>query len=250
MDNLPTTEVLLLQRRTIRNFKDQTLTAEQYTRLMEVARQAPTSNFLQQCSTIHVTDTPLREQIRIICKQQYVGANGDLIVFIVDLYRNHRIRAQLGLAEARLNSTDAFIQGVEDTLIAAQSVVMAAESMGLGCVYLGSIQNNIRPIIQMLRLPKLTFPLVALQIGVPDQIPALKPRLPLRMRSFENSYADVFDLHDFAEYDEIVQTYYDLRDSSKHVDSFTQQLASKLSQTHDKRDEILAVIQEQGFCQY
>ncbi|MCO6505136.1 MAG: NADPH-dependent oxidoreductase [Snodgrassella sp.] len=250
MNKLTTTEELLLQRRTVRKFRNQSLTLEQYTRLMEVARQAPTSNFLQQCTIIHVTDMHLREQIRAICQQQYVGANGDLIVFVVDLYRNHRICAQLGLADDALNSTDAFIQGMEDTLIAAQSVVMAAEAMGLGCVYLGSIQNDIRSIIQMLHLPKLTFPLVALQVGVPDQMPELKPRMPLNLRSFENSYQDVFDLNHFAQYDEIVQTYYDLRDSSKHVDPFTQQVASKLSHTCFKRNDILKVIQDQGLCQY
>lgn len=250
LNNSTTTEQLLLQRRTVRHFKKQSLTSEQYAHLMEVARQAPTSNFLQQCSFIHITDPAIREQIRAVCQQQYVGANGDLIVFVIDLYRNHRIRAQFGLADDALNSTDAFIQGMEDTMIAAQSVVMAAESMGLGCVYLGSIQNDIRSIIKILKLPKLTYPLVALQIGIPDLIPELKPRLPLKLRSFENQYEDRFDLNNLKEYDAIVEKYYDLRDTSKHVDSFTQQIATKLSQTNHKRDEILAIIQEQGFCQY
>lgn len=250
MNKLTTTEQFLLQRRTVRHFKDKTLSQEQYQRLLEVARQAPTSNFLQQCSMIRVTDVEKRERIRNICQQKYVGAYGDLIIFVVDLYRNHRIRTQLGLADDGLASTDAFIQGIEDTIIAAQSVVMAAESMGLASVYLGSIQNDVRPIIQILNLPKLTFPLVGLQIGEPDQVPELKPRMPLTLRSFENSYEDVFDLNHFAEYDATVKTYYDLRDRSKHVDSFTQQIASKLSQSHFKRDDIVAVIKEQGFCQY
>ena len=63
MNNSTTTEQLLLQRRTVRHFKKQSLTSEQYARLMEVARQAPTSNFLQQCSIIHITDPTIREQI-------------------------------------------------------------------------------------------------------------------------------------------------------------------------------------------
>ena len=91
---------------------------------------------------------------------------------------------------------------------------------------------------------------MALQIGIPDLIPELKPRLPLKLRSFENQYEDRFDLNNLNEYDAIVEKYYDLRDTSKHVDSFTQQIATKLSQTNHKRDEILAIIQEQGFCQY
>jgi hypothetical protein len=74
---------------------------------------------------------------------------------------------------------------VQEAMIAAQSVAIAAESMGLGSVYLSSIQNDIRPLIQILKLPKLTFPLVAMQIGIPAQMPERKPRLPLATRSFE-----------------------------------------------------------------
>lgn len=248
--NISATEELLLQRHTVRSFKDQTLTDEQYTRLMEAARFAPTSEFLQQCSIIRVTDSHLREQIRTICHLDYVGANGDLLVFVVDMYRNHRIRAQLGLADDGLSSTDLFIQAMEDTLIAAQNVVIAAESMGLGSVYLGSIQNDIRPIIQMLKLPKLTFPLVGLQVGVPEKRTQVKPRMPLPLRSFENQYQDEFNLQNFAEYDAIVETYYGQRDSNQRIDSFTKQIADKISRKRFKRDDILAVIHEQGFCQY
>ncbi|KDN14199.1 hypothetical protein SALWKB29_1689 [Snodgrassella communis] len=67
---------------------------------MEVARNAPTSHFLPQCPIVRVPDLQLREQIRGICHQQYVGTNSDLQVFVVDLYRNHRICNQLGLTLA------------------------------------------------------------------------------------------------------------------------------------------------------
>ena len=55
---------LLLQRRTIRAFKAQTLTAEQVQTLMEVAQHTATSNFWQQSSVIHVTDPQIRAHIR------------------------------------------------------------------------------------------------------------------------------------------------------------------------------------------
>ncbi|WP_100149086.1 hypothetical protein [Snodgrassella communis] len=67
---------------------------------MEIARNAATSHFSPQCSIIRVTDLQLREQIRGICHQQYVGTKSNLQVFVVDLYRNHRICNQLGLASA------------------------------------------------------------------------------------------------------------------------------------------------------
>ncbi|MBA1395267.1 NADPH-dependent oxidoreductase, partial [Lactobacillus sp. XV13L] len=123
---------LLLKRRTIRAFKPQTLTAEQLQTLMEVARQTATSTFLQQCSIIHITDPQIRAQIRAVSNQAYVGANGDLFVFVIDLYRNQQIRQQKGVGDGRLHATDVFLQAMEDTVLAAQNVTTAAESMGLG----------------------------------------------------------------------------------------------------------------------
>ena len=162
MEN-PTLE-LLLNRRTIRAFKPQTLTTEQLNTLMEVARQAATSTFLQQCSVIHVTDAQIRSQIRDITTQSYVGANGDLFIFVIDLYRNQQIRHQKGETDGRLHAMDVFLQAMEDTVLTAQNVTTAAESMGLGCVFLGSIQNDAQKMIELLNLPKMTFPLLGLQV--------------------------------------------------------------------------------------
>ena len=242
------TEKLLLQRRSIRAFKPVTLTPEQCQRLMEVARQAATSTFLQQCSVIHVTDEALRATIREVCRQKYVGANGDLFIFVVDLYRNYRLRQQQQVGVGQLHTTDVFMQGVEDTMLAVQSVATAAESMDLGCVFLGSIQNDIRPIIKALHLPQLTFPLIGLQVGIPDQQPQLKPRLPLALRTFDNHYQDVFDLNNFQDYDQVVHTYYDLRDANRRVDTFTNQIKKKLTTSQAQRNEILPVLHEQGLC--
>lgn len=101
-------ENLLLNRRTIRAFKEQSLTQEQLNLLLEAARQTATSSFLQQSSVIHVTASEKRQQIREICQQDYVGANGDLFIFVVDLYRNQQIRKASGNNDGRLHKTDVF----------------------------------------------------------------------------------------------------------------------------------------------
>lgn len=58
-----------------------------------------------------------------------------------------------------------------------QNTVNATESMGLGAVILGSILNDAAQLIELLQLPKLTFPVLGLEVGYPDQEPQLKPRL-------------------------------------------------------------------------
>lgn len=158
-----------LNHRTIRAFKNQELTDEQKKTLEEVARHTSTSMFLQQFSMMHVTDDEKRAKIREITGQKYVGANGDLFIFVADLYRNSEIRRQLGKDEGALHGTDVFLQAVEDTVLAVQNFVNAAESMGLGAVILGSINNEPKELVKILNLPKMTYPVLGVQVGVPDQ---------------------------------------------------------------------------------
>ena len=129
-----------LAHRTIRAYKDQPLTEEEVTTLMEVARHTATSSFLQSCTVLHITDPAVRETIGAASGQPYVGGTkGDLFIFVADLYRNSRIRAEQGVSSEALGSINLFLTALEDALLAAQNVVVAAESMGLGTVYLGSI---------------------------------------------------------------------------------------------------------------
>lgn len=236
--------------RTIRAFKDQALTVDQLTTLYEAARHTSTSMFLQQFSIIHVTDPQLRSQIRDISGQKYVGANGDLFVFIADLYRNQQIRQQLGNDDGRLHTTDIFMQAVEDTVLAVQNFLTAAESIGLGGVILGSIVDDPARLIKILSLPKMTMPLLGIQVGIPDQKPQLKPRLPLKFTTFENGYPHDFKVSDLAEYDHEVNQYYDLRDANRRVDAFTKQInGRKLNQgVANSRDELAKVIHSQGLA--
>ena len=71
-----------LDHRTIRAFKEQILSQEQLVTLLEVARHTSTSMFMQGFSVMHITDPKKRAAIRNISTQPYVGANGDLFIFI------------------------------------------------------------------------------------------------------------------------------------------------------------------------
>ncbi len=198
--------------KSIRKFKDQTLTRDQLETLYTVFQHTPTSMFMQNASLLHITDEAKRAKIRELCNQKYVGAEGDLFIFVVDLYRNYQIRKQLGKDDGRVHTTDIFFQAVEDTMLAVQNVANAVESMGLGYVDLGTVNDHPLEMLKTLDLPKLTFPILGLQVGIPDQKPQLKPRLPLEFTCFENEYNKDFDVKELKDYDQVVTTYYDLRD--------------------------------------
>lgn len=237
-----------LQHRTIREFKNMDLPREIVDTLMEVARRTATSNGLQAYSIIRITDPSIKKQLAEVCNQEYVARAPELWVFIVDQFRNNSIVKEKGSETRNAADMDKFFQGFTDACIAAQNVVNAAEAMDLGTVYFGSILNDPAKTCKILNLPKLTFPVVGLGLGYPNQNPQLKPRFENRLRVFENSYK-IFDnyLDEIKDYDEEMTTYYDLRDANRRVDSFSDQVVDKLAISLPKRREMLKVIRQQGF---
>ena len=139
-------------------------------------------------------------------------------------------------------------QSIGDSYIACQNLVVAVESLGYGTNYFGNIFNDIDKVIEILKLPKLTFPVIALGIGIIDQNPQVKPRMNLENKVFDNSYKIYDDyLETFKEYDNIMQTYYDLRDANRRVDSYTNQVITQAKKSFIERKDILKSIENQGF---
>ena len=67
-----------------------------------------------------------------------------------------------------------------DSALAAQNAAIAAESLGLGTVYIGAIRNNLEGVALELGLPPRAFATFGMCVGHPDpaQLSAIKPRLP------------------------------------------------------------------------
>lgn len=237
-----------LEHRTIREFKDQKIPHEVLELLMEVARRTATSTGMQASSIIRVTDPKIKTEIAGICNQEYVARVPELLIFIVDQYRNNQIAKEKNCFVENAKDMDRFFAAFTDACIMAQNLVTAAESMGLGTVYFGSILNDSEKICELLKLPELTFPVIGLGLGYPNQNPQLKPRMEMRLRVFENAYT-TFEryLDEIKEYDEEMRVYYDLREPGRPVDSFSNQVVTRLKQQNIKRQEILNIIRKQGF---
>ena len=235
--------------RTIRAYKEQPLTEAEIETLMEVARHTATASYLQGYTVLHITDPQVREKIYAASGQPYVGGTkGDMFIFVVDLYRNSRIRAEQGVSSEALSSMNLFLTGAEDALLAAQNVVVAAESMGLGTVYLGSILADPRLVVDALELPELTFPILGLLVGHSDQEPGQKPRLPLSILTAENTYPRIESYTEaLADYDREVTEYYDLRSGSR-LESFTHLVANGIGVGGAHVSPIMQVLNEQGLC--
>lgn len=237
-----------LNHRTIREFKDERIPQEIFELLIEVAKRTPTSNGMQASSIIRVTDPEKKRAIAGVCRQEYAARAPELLIFVADQYRNFRIAGEKGCNDPSARDMDRFFQAYTDACLTAQNIVNAAESMNLGAVFFGSILNDAEKIIEILNLPELTMPVVGLGLGYPNQNPQLKPRMGMDLRLFENTYKS-FDsyLEEIKDYDKEMQTYYDLREANKRVDSFSDQVVTKLKNLIPKRSEMVNIMKKQGF---
>lgn len=158
----PTIE-LICGHRSIRHFTDEPISEAQCEAIINSARATSSSSFLQCSSIIRITDKALREElVTLTGGQKHVAQAAEFWVFCADFNRHLQIcpDAQLGLAEQLL-------LGVVDTAMMAQNALTAAESLGLGGVYIGGLRNNIEAVTKLLKLPQHVLPLFGLCLGWP-----------------------------------------------------------------------------------
>lgn len=237
-----------LNHKTIRKFKDKPVSEDIMETLFNVANRTASSVAMQSYSIIRVKDKKKRQEISKICKQDYVNDVPEFLIFIVDVFRNAKISEEMGGDLKAKRDMDRFFQGFTDGSIAAQNMYTAIESLDMRAVYFGSVLNDSKKIIEILDLPELTFPIVGLGFGYPDQEPQLKPRMDISLKVFKDTYKiqDNY-LDSIKEYDKEMKKYYDLRDTTKPLDSFSTQVVGYLKNPNEKRSKILRVIKDQGF---
>lgn len=181
----------LLGRRSIRKFKDEAIDDDTRATLETVAQHAASSQFLNDWSAIRLTDPAIKAKLAEFGHQPYIATAPLLYVFVIDEHRNARIAERKGIDPAsdefHLKYSYRFTQAQNDAVLALHAMETAAYSLGLGCVILGSLLNNIPGLIDVLNLPEYTYPVLGLAIGKPDQNPTVKPRMPRTMQFFENT---------------------------------------------------------------
>lgn len=247
-----TTLNILLNRRSIRAFLPDAIDEETMFALEDAAQHAASSQYLNDWSAIRITDPELKQKLAEIGNQPYIASAPLLYVFVLDEYRNAMIAQQGGVDihsdTFTLNNSYRFSQAQNDAVLALHAMETAAESLGLGCVILGSLLNNVPELISLLGLPQFTYPVLGLALGKPAQEPALKPRLPRNMQFFDNQYdtnTDHFHIY-LQQFDDEVHHYYDLRNPDRPVDTFSSQITSKAVE-QGVLDRGIAQAEAQGF---
>lgn len=236
---------LLQRHRSIRKFKPVPVSEDQLKAIVRSAQSASTSSNVQAYSVIRVTDPGIRKQIAAVAGNQvYVEECPLFLVWCADLYRN-KVACSLNEADMVSAGTENFIIATVDTALAAQNAAIAAESMGLGVVYIGGIRNNLREVTRLLQLPELVYPVFGMCIGYPDQDPSQRPRLSVDAVLHENVYEVESVANGVREYDVRMRQYYLGRTGGKRDTTWSQEMVNKYRQ--QARAYIKAYLEEQGF---
>lgn len=232
---------LLLNHRSIRAFSTQPIAPEARAAIIAAAQSASSSSFLQCSSIIRITDPTLRQSLARYCgDQQQVADAAEFWVFCADFHRHLDIfpQAQTGMAEQLL-------LGCVDTALMGQNALVAAESLGLGGVFIGGIRNHIADVTSLLALPQQVLPLFGLCLGYPAATPDLKPRLPASLVVHENSYQPL-DKAALAQYDQQLGDYYQQRGNNRRRDTWSEHVQRTLQK--ELRPFILDYLHQQGWA--
>ena len=160
--------------------------------------------------------------------------------FCMDSYRHNQ------LAKVQTDWTEVMIIGAIDAALMAQNILAAAESLGLGGVYIGSLRNDIRRAGEILGLPKHVVPLFGLCLGHPDMSSKInqsqRPRLPLDVLVSTDTY-QIPDESTLTKYNEVVRAYY----QGRRLDlDWAAQITATFGD--EVRPFMLNYLQDQGFA--
>lgn len=191
---------LLMRRRSVRSYAERPILAAEREAILKATLRAPTAGNMTLYSIIEISDPTLKERLAETCDHQPFIAKAPLLLAFVadyqrwfDAYRAAGVeeicRAQ-GQAMRRPAEGDLFLAAC-DTLIAAQTAVTAAESLGIGSCYIGDFLEQYEIHRELLQLPPYVLPVTLVCFGYPLEVGGAgrqTPRFDARYIVHENGY--------------------------------------------------------------
>ncbi|KAL4954134.1 Nitro/flavin reductase [Aspergillus filifer] len=168
MHFVPETTRTILTHKSTRSFLSTPLPPGMLQTLIASAQSAPTSSMQQSYSILAIQDPKHKDAASRICgDQDFIRQAPVFLIFCADLNRMSGMVQRYGVANKALDKVD--------------NASLAAESLGLGCCFVGGVRNNAAELVDLLGLPKGVFGVVGLAVGYSD--PSIKvdikPRLPM-----------------------------------------------------------------------
>ena len=177
MEKNPVIETIL-KRKSMRAYEKKAVESEVRAELLNATLRAPTAGNLMLYSIVEVTDQHIKNKLVKTCDNQPFIARAPLVwLFLADYQRwfdyfitsgVESLCAEKQIPMRKPEEGDLFLACC-DALIAAQTAVIAADSLGLGSCYIGDIMENYEAQRDLFDLPKYVFPICLLCFGYPTR---------------------------------------------------------------------------------
>lgn len=181
---------VLLSHRTIRQYRDEPIDEALLKKIIEAGTRASTTGNMQIYSIIVNRDEEMKKKLAPTHFNQPTFTGAPLsLTFCADFNRFNKWCRQRN-AEPGYDNFQSFVAAAIDALLVAQNVCVAAESVGLGICYIGTVTYNADKIIDILELPKGVVPVATVTLGWPAEDPPQPERLPLEAVVHQETYKD------------------------------------------------------------
>lgn len=231
----------IMAHRSIRAFTDEAITESEFNTIIQAGMSGSSSHFMQVLSVIRVKDTEKRKKLaQLAGNQAYVESAAEFLVFCIDFQRHCELNSNVKPEFMELT-----LVGAVDAGIMAQNCLLAAESLGLGGVFIGGLRNSPAEVDALLELPAHTAVLFGMCLGHPAQSPEQKPRLPIDVVVHTDSYHSL-DKTLIDGYDQTMHEYYLSRSSNVKQAGWSKEITAYLSK--EARPFILGYLQSKGLA--
>lgn len=193
-----------------RAYTTQPVNDSQLDEIIAVGHRSPTSMNGQQVSVVVVRDAATRAKIAEIAGgQAWIATAPVFLLLVVDFHKTELAVQAAGETQHIQEGIEALLVGGVDCGIALGNMMTAARALGLGIVPIGAVRRDPQAMIDLLGLPKNTFPIVGMCVGHPANAVVQKPRLPISTFRHEERYLADSELNrHFAAYDQTLMAYW------------------------------------------
>lgn len=203
---------VLLRHRSVRRWLPREISEDTVRTIVAAAQSGSTSSNRQIISVVAVRDPGKRRALAQVGgpNQRHIAEAPTVLVWLIDFSRAQLLAQKENADTGVLDYLDEALVGATDVGISGQNAVTAAESLGLGAVFLGSLRNDVERVAEILGTPENVVPFLGLEIGHPDPAEAagIKPRLPQEAVLHWDTYdAGAAEQH-IDDYDEALGRYY------------------------------------------
>ncbi len=165
--------------RSRRSYHGDPVSEEQLGWIVDSARYAPTSSFIQAYSVVAVRDPDKKRAVARLCGDQpHILEAPVFLAICADLYKLKLCCERHG-KDLRHRSLEVFVQASIDAALVGQNLQLAAESEGLGSCMLGAARNHPVELARLLDLPRHVYVVFGMVIGRARDEPVARGRMPL-----------------------------------------------------------------------